>query len=660
MRKTKILFSGLLAMLAILLATGCSENDNPTPTRTSLKIDTSDLVLSVGESAIRTAQTSAWDYQITYASSKPAVATVDQNGKVTALTEGRTVITVAMAQTPNGEFAATSLQYTVIVNKVSAAALVDVDKSTPLTLVAAEDGKITVTFNGGITLTNDIHYTINGGEEQTISKNTEGAYDITVSKGDVVALYSLNASLGGSGSAAARAFTRAVADGAGYINIKPSMKTEIYGNVMSLLKGKDNLENADAIEANNAFYGLFAGADKLVNSENRELVLPATTLKEGCYDNMFSGCKGIEKAPELPAPTLEKGCYKDMFSGCSKLASVKCLATDLSAEGSTDGWLANAGTEAKTTPVIETAKGANWEAVPDAIPDNFEKGIAVTNITLNATTLTLPIGKTTSLEAVVEPTEATDKSVEWTSSNEAVATVSAQGVVTAVAAGSAIITVSTLDGTVKATCEVKVEAEPVGPVLVTNIRLPETYITTSGTSTNYLTNAISISPSDAANKTVTWTSDNPDIVAVNEKGEISVPMDVTGVAHITATANDGSGVSATCTVTVKGLGSLYFMTEMVEKTAGSTFTNPLTHHGDAAVNYSSSNTEIATVDASTGEVTIAQGATVGQTVTITATASVMETDSYKYYEWTATSSYTVTIVAPTSQGEREDYTPGTW
>jgi hypothetical protein len=102
------------------------------------------------------------------------------------------------------------------------------------------------------------------------------------------------------------------------------------------------------------------------------------------------------------------------------------------------------------------------------------------------------------------------------------------------------------------------------------------------------------------------------------------------------------------------------MTEMVEKTAGSTFTNPLTHRGDAAVNYSSSNTEIATVDASTGEVTIAQGATVGQTVTITATASVMETDSYKYYEQTATSSYTVTIVAPTSQGEREDYTPGTW
>ena len=188
------------------------------------------------------------------------------------------------------------------------------DKATPLTLVAQADGKITVTFNGGITLANDIHYTINNGAEQTIAKNTSGAYDITVKKGDVVQLYSLNSSLGGSAVAGARGTTRAVDDGAKYINIRPSMKTEIYGNVMSLLKGKDNLESATTIEANNAFYGLFAGADKLVNNTERLLVLPATTLTEGCYDNMFSGCKGIEKAPELPAPKLEKGCYQEMFS----------------------------------------------------------------------------------------------------------------------------------------------------------------------------------------------------------------------------------------------------------------------------------------------------------------------------------------------------------
>ena len=55
-----------------------------------------------------------------------------------------------------------------------------------LTLVAQADGKITVTFNNGITLANDIKYTINNGAEQTIAKNTTGAYDIEVKKGDVV------------------------------------------------------------------------------------------------------------------------------------------------------------------------------------------------------------------------------------------------------------------------------------------------------------------------------------------------------------------------------------------------------------------------------------------------------------------------------------------
>ena len=63
---------------------------------------------------------------------------------------------------------------------------------------------------------------------------------------------------------------------------------------------------------------------------------------------------------------------------------------------------------------------------------------------------------------------------------------------------------------------------------------------------------------------------------------------------------------------------------------------------------------MASVDASTGKVTIAAGATAGQTVTITATASETE----KYYE--ASDSYTLTIIDPTGQGERENYGPGSW
>ena len=362
--KVKHLFSGVLAMLAALLLTGCSESDNPVSP--SIDIDTSTMNLSVGQSITRKATTSSTTYGIVYLSNNPAVAMVDQNGKVTGVTAGTTVITVGLVEKSGDEYTGKTSSYTVVVSNPSAEDLAKVDKATPLTLLALADGKITVNFNGGITLTGDIHYTINAGAEQTIPKNTTGAFDIAVKKNDVVQLYSLNSSLGGNSVAGARGGTRAVADGAKYINIRPSMKTEIFGNVMSLLKGKDGFADADALEAKNTFYGLFAGAEKLVNDADRQLVLPATTLQEGCYQDMFNGCKGIEKAPELPAPTLEKNCYQEMFYDCSKLNSVKCLATDISAENSTKDWLSKAGTEATGEKVIETA-------VP--MPLNSEDGV---------------------------------------------------------------------------------------------------------------------------------------------------------------------------------------------------------------------------------------------------------------------------------------------
>jgi WD40 repeat protein len=84
-------------------------------------------------------------------------------------------------------------------------------------------------------------------------------------------------------------------------------------------------------------------------------------------------------------------------------------------------------------------------------------GSAVTQVTLNKTTSTIMTGNTETLTAIVSPTNAVNKAVAWSSNNTSVATVDSDGVVTAVSPGTAIVTVTTVDGGKTATCTVYVE-----------------------------------------------------------------------------------------------------------------------------------------------------------------------------------------------------------
>ena len=178
MMKLKHLSLVAQTVLTALILVGCQWNEDPV--RQSLDVDTSDLVLTVGQSASRPASTESKVFNFIYTTSTPSVALVDQNGLVTAMSEGEAVIKVHMDETREGWYAAADREYKVIVKGASAAELQVADKSTPMTLVAQADGKISVNFNGGITLSGDIYYSINGGALQTISRNTKGSYDITV------------------------------------------------------------------------------------------------------------------------------------------------------------------------------------------------------------------------------------------------------------------------------------------------------------------------------------------------------------------------------------------------------------------------------------------------------------------------------------------------
>ena len=77
--------------------------------------------------------------------------------------------------------------------------------------------------------------------------------------------------------------------------------------------------------------------------------LPATELKENCYNNMFGSCTSLKTVPDLPAKTLAKGCYSSMFFGCNNLSSVTMLATsDQITKDNLINWLGGAGKDVTT------------------------------------------------------------------------------------------------------------------------------------------------------------------------------------------------------------------------------------------------------------------------------------------------------------------------
>ena len=167
-------------------------------------------------------------------------------------------------------------------------------------------------------------------------------------------------------------------------------------------------------------------------------------------------------------------------------------------------------------------------------------------------------------------------------------------------------------------------------------------------------------PENTTNKSVTWKTSDPNVVNVNEDGWVWVSG--IGVATVTATTNDGTNLSAECIVTVKPAGGIKYKNEYINKTPTSEpFINPLTIEGSVtSVTYTSSDNSVATVNTSTGKVTIAAGAAVGQTVTITATATMAEDGEYFYPEWLRSSSYEISIESPAGEGQRDDYIHDSW
>ncbi len=216
----------------------------------------------------------------------------------------------------------------------------------------------------------------------------------------------------------------------------------------------------------------------------------------------------------------------------------------------------------------------------------------VKSITVSPNTATVKQGDTLMLTATVLPEDATDASVTWSSSNPEVATVSSEGLVTTLSAGNAIIKATANDGT-----EISDRCVLLVAPLVSEITLSDSEIGLEPGDTKQLT--VTVSPTDAFQKDVIWSSDNEAVATVDENGLVTALS--VGEANVSATTLDGSNLTATCMVTVSK-----FVTSIAITPGDATLTDGETLHltvsvlpDDAThkdVIWTSSNEDVVSVD----------------------------------------------------------------
>lgn len=170
-----------------------------------------------------------------------------------------------------------------------------------------------------------------------------------------------------------------------------------------------------------------------------------------------------------------------------------------------------------------------------------EKEVLVSEISLNKTSVVTHVGKSFTLLADILPSNASNQVLNWYSSNSNVANVNSNGVVSANQVGSTIIEAKSTDGSNKfAVCNVEVII-PISQIILSQTNLELRVGQSSTLSTVIL-------PTNATNKKVNWISSNPEIVTIDENGNLNAHS--SGNCVIVAASCDGSNISASCAVTV--------------------------------------------------------------------------------------------------------------
>lgn len=503
---------------------------------TGITLNKTTLNIKTGATEQLTAKvqpTDATNSKVTWSSNEPTVVEVDQTGMITAKKEGSAVITVT-AQDGSGKTATCQVNVTDI--KVSGITL----SASTLAMQTEDVKQLSVT---NITPANATNKAL-----KWESKNTWVA---TVDEsGNVTAKNPGEATI-----------TVTAADNGG---AQATCKVTVTERTVPVIK-------VTQIQLSQTRASLIEG---------KELQLTATVLPTDATNQSLAWSSSVEGVATVD-PT-------------GKVTAIKAGTTVITATAKDDSGISASCTVQVTVPTVK-----------------------VTGITLNKTTASVVKGKTVALTATVTPDTATDKTIKWTTSNKNVATVSTDGVVTAVAAGTAIITATAADDSgVKATCKITV-TNPV--IKVTKVTLNKT--TASVVKGKTLTLTATVTPTNATNKNVTWKSSNTKIATVDGNGKVTAVA--AGTATITCTAKADKSKSATCKITVTNpavkVTKLRMNKTSVDLLKGKTVQLKVTvtpsNATNKAVTWTSSNKKIATVTSNGLVKAVGTG-----TVTITAKA----------------------------------------
>lgn len=290
------LVTGLAEGEAVITATAGDKSASCTVTVskviipvTSISLDKETADLWSGETLQLTAKvrpSDATDKTVTWTTSNADVASVE-NGLVTALTPGEAVIT-AMA----GEFSATC--------------------SVIVTAPFSYDGMCLEAINGG-------YLSISNPNELTIEYKLE--------KNDWTSInYSYIRILTKAGE---RVWFRGHNESYNGFIFRNDGDFYLYGNLMSLIAG-DDFKDKTELTGDETFTGIFSYNTTFYNHPTKDIELPATTLTNNCYGNMFFRCQNLTRAPKLPAKNLTERCYAAMFGYCTSLKEFpEMAATDM-------------------------------------------------------------------------------------------------------------------------------------------------------------------------------------------------------------------------------------------------------------------------------------------------------------------------------------------